>query len=348
MKNRYEAERTAALKALEAKLNAEKLYELNKLKEIYDQKKREEIDSKQKAIENQILNLKLKLREKSEKCSNFEKLLVEEQNKNNQLFSKSIEIVHKYNQEIKNISDKNQKSSELLTSQTQTSFDANSTDSKQHSKIDSLNLKKRLFSIHTLLSNQTYSVKAKDEVDLNDLLNQIESLAKFVCKSLNESRSDTNILRDQFEKLSNDYTSCKEAKLKVEALYKVKCKSDLNKSAQIKKCQIKYDLELMKFRNEFNFDLVRHLENQLSIKDAELIESNTKLDNVSNLTNNFKGFDNHSSNCKYFIKSLFNIMNTTNDVYKKAPLNVLFIKDTDSIKVIFYFIFEVLKKFYIF
>ena len=67
MKSRYEAEKSAALKALEAKLNAEKIQEINKLKETYELNKRDQIESKQKNMENQVLNLKVKLREKSEK-----------------------------------------------------------------------------------------------------------------------------------------------------------------------------------------------------------------------------------------------------------------------------------------
>ena len=67
LKSRYEAEKSAALNALETKLNAEKILEINKLKETFELNKRDQIESKQKNIENQMLNLKVKLREKSEK-----------------------------------------------------------------------------------------------------------------------------------------------------------------------------------------------------------------------------------------------------------------------------------------
>lgn len=67
LKSRHETEKLAALKALEAKLNAEKVYELNKLKETVDSEKREEIDSTHKTFDSEILNLKLKLRDKAEK-----------------------------------------------------------------------------------------------------------------------------------------------------------------------------------------------------------------------------------------------------------------------------------------
>ena len=44
-----------------------KILEINKLKETFELNKRDQIESKQKNIENQMLNLKVKLREKSEK-----------------------------------------------------------------------------------------------------------------------------------------------------------------------------------------------------------------------------------------------------------------------------------------
>lgn len=310
LKSRYEAEKAAALKALEAKLNAEKLLELNKLKEMYEQQKRDEFDAKQKVLENQILNLKFKLREKSEKYSNLEKQLKEEQSKNNQLFSKSVEMTQKYNQELKNKKETNQ---------------------QQLNESNEL-IKKRLVQIYMNLSSQNIPL-TKFDSDLNALLIQLESLSKYVTKALNDTKLEANSLREQLDKLTIDYSNCNEQKHKLEALYKVKCKSDLNKSAQIKKCQLNYDLELMKFRNEFNYDLVRHLENQISIKDAELLELNSKLDSITNLIANHSSYESSSSNSnqKDIIKSLNNIINlAANEAFKKVPLNVLYSKEIDS------------------
>jgi hypothetical protein len=67
LKLRYETEKMAALKALEAKLNAEKLYELNKLKELIESERREEIDCTQKTFDSEVMSLKLKLRDKTDK-----------------------------------------------------------------------------------------------------------------------------------------------------------------------------------------------------------------------------------------------------------------------------------------
>jgi hypothetical protein len=312
LKSRYEAEKLHALKQLEQKLNAEKLNEINTLKESFDL-------IKHKNLETYLYNLKLKLKEKSEKCLQLEKMLKEEQTKNNQLFSKSIEVIQKYNQEIKN----KKQTVELLTAQTQTTCSNNNS-----IDLDFNLLKKRLFMIHTNLSNQTYSNKAKEEIDLTSLLNQIENFSRQANISLNESDN----LKELNEKLNNELIASKEAKLKVEALYKVKAKSDLNARAQIKKCQINFDLEMMRFKNEFNNDLVRHLENQNSIKSAEILELNSKLENVSNLINNSNNYDN---NYNEFLNSLSNIMNYSSEnkqqlQSKKVPLNVLFIKETDS------------------
>lgn len=66
LKLRYETEKMAALKALEAKLNADKLYEINKVKEMVDMQKREQIDQTQKSFDTELINLKLKLRDKAE------------------------------------------------------------------------------------------------------------------------------------------------------------------------------------------------------------------------------------------------------------------------------------------
>ena len=67
LKTRFEFEKKAALKALEAKLTVEKLEEFNKYKENAEIEKNNEIDFIFKTNETELKNLKLKLREKSEK-----------------------------------------------------------------------------------------------------------------------------------------------------------------------------------------------------------------------------------------------------------------------------------------
>jgi hypothetical protein len=67
LKTRYETEKEAALMALEAKLNAEKLTEINQLKEKIELEKRDEIEIMSKSFDSEFMNLKLRLREKTER-----------------------------------------------------------------------------------------------------------------------------------------------------------------------------------------------------------------------------------------------------------------------------------------
>jgi hypothetical protein len=67
LKKRFHVEKEAALKAQEAKLNAEKLLELNKVKDEIDLEKRDEYYQNQKTFDTELINLQIKLREKSEK-----------------------------------------------------------------------------------------------------------------------------------------------------------------------------------------------------------------------------------------------------------------------------------------
>ena len=122
LKTRHETEKNAALTALEAKLNSEKLLELNKLKESIDFERGAETDQYQKKLDCDLLNLKLKMREKSDKCLKLERLLREEKAKNAQLFAKSMEIVKKYNQEVKEFREvrNSSSSSHASTAETQT------------------------------------------------------------------------------------------------------------------------------------------------------------------------------------------------------------------------------------
>ncbi len=276
LKARYETEKYAALKALDAKLNAEKLFELNKLREQIDSEKCDENDLHQKSFDSEMLNLKLKLREKSEKCNKLEKLLKEEQSKNTQLFAKSMEIVKKYNHEIKNFKGVKQKPSTSTGVQTET----------DEEKIEVF--REKLKSIQEMLE---VGITSSEIVDTKSIVDRIDYLAKSV-------KADLNSLTLEFKKLSDDFRACKETKQKLESLYKIKCKSDLNKSAQIKKCQLNYELELMKFKNESNCDLVRHLEEQLAIKDSQLFDQKSQLESVVDLVDGGMNNADVSNDCR--------------------------------------------------
>jgi hypothetical protein len=68
LKGRFETEKEAALMALEARLNAEKLIEINKLKETIEGEKRDEMEMISKSFDAEMMSLKLKLRDRSERC----------------------------------------------------------------------------------------------------------------------------------------------------------------------------------------------------------------------------------------------------------------------------------------
>lgn len=67
IKMRYENEKAAALKALEAKLNTNKLFEANELRESLETETRHQIEQNKKYFESELANLKTKLQEKNER-----------------------------------------------------------------------------------------------------------------------------------------------------------------------------------------------------------------------------------------------------------------------------------------
>lgn len=67
IKIRCESEKASALKALEAKLNTSKLFEVNKLRESFENESKDEIELNKKYYENELSSLKAKLQEKNER-----------------------------------------------------------------------------------------------------------------------------------------------------------------------------------------------------------------------------------------------------------------------------------------
>jgi hypothetical protein len=116
------------------------------------------------------------------------------------------------------------------------------------------------------------------------------------------SREEVKFVHKQQEKLRDDLKAYKDTKAKLESLYKIKCKSDLNKSAQIKKCQMNYEMELSKFRNESNLSLVAHLEAQLSIKEGLLVEQSHQLENICELLDSLNEANEMSSDTMNYIE----------------------------------------------
>ena len=246
------------------------------------------------------------------RCFQLEKLLKDERAKNSQLYMKSMEVVRKYNQEIKVLKNKESENAQqsvstntattksstynnpvLISTHTQTvADDANTSKPESNNDSNSISMYKQiLLNIKQILNiNKSDTNTANSEIvavsnslNLSSLLGDIELLAKTQNKNMNSLKFDQKSFKDQLAKLNNEITLLKESKSKLETLYKIKCKSDLNKSAQIKKLEINNEMELLKLRNEFNYDLVGYLRNRLTHKDALLVENFYQLNNLLEL-----------------------------------------------------------------
>ena len=211
-----------------------------------------------------------------------------------------MEVVRKYNQELKMLNDDNTIKAKLFkekssvaqtTSETQTinnefcvEKEANTDTICSETETDTelSIIRSKLVSIKFIL-DETGPENPNEDLTIEVLLVNIASLVKDLKIDSKSRITELKHLKSQNSKLMIDYKTLKESKIKLESLYKIKCKSDLNKSAQIKKLEINYQLELIKFRNEFNSDLVRYLETKLLRKESLLSENFNQLSAVLSL-----------------------------------------------------------------
>ncbi len=68
--------------------------------------------------------------------------------------------------------------------------------------------------------------------------------------------------------------------------FKVKCKSDLDKSAKITKLRLQFEYELSTFCKQDQKDLVCYLQRQLLVRDQRLSELSYDIEQLKNSTNN--------------------------------------------------------------
>ena len=216
-----------------------------------------------------------------------------------------MEVVRKYNQELKLLKSKDKDNSNSLAVASASASNHLSTISTQTMSIEELKaikietsetfnskelsqFKLEILNIKQILNNSKSENEktASDSINLAILLNEVELLAKSQNKNVVSLKFEVKSLRDQNAKLNNEIKLHKEAKSKLETLYKIKCKSDLNKSAQIKKLELNYENELIKLRNEFNYDLVAYLKSKLNQKDSLLTENFYQLNNLLDLIKN--------------------------------------------------------------
>ena len=210
----------------------------------------------------------------------LEALIKEDRLKYNQSHQKSFEIIEKYNNELKlfkaqqsnNLNDLNKLKTiavEHIERQTQTvdlseiemvvskvlNNNYHNVEISTQTDADELVVERlrRLHSSYFVSSSSTHNTESMK------LFDDIEDYLKKLNKRIDEVDEEKRKMNDSLEQLKNECKQLKEAKSKLEVLYKVKCKSDLDKSSLIKKIKTDYEMELMKFRNEENRDLVHHL-----------------------------------------------------------------------------------------
>ncbi|CAF3395791.1 unnamed protein product [Rotaria socialis] len=100
-----------------------------------------------------------------------------------------------------------------------------------------------------------------------------------------ESSSSSIALLDR---LKRELVAVKQARNQLAALYKVKCKSDLDKSAKITKLRLQFEYELNTFCKQDQKDLVCYLQRQLLMRDQRITELSYDIEQLKNsiLTNN--------------------------------------------------------------
>jgi len=88
---------------------------------------------------------------------------------------------------------------------------------------------------------------------------------------LNDEPTDESLI-SLVDKLKRELAIVKQAKSQLTALYKVKCKSDLDKSAKITKLRLQFEYEMNTFCKDDQKDFVCYLQRQLMIRDQRIKE----------------------------------------------------------------------------
>ncbi|CAF3928831.1 unnamed protein product [Rotaria sp. Silwood2] len=88
------------------------------------------------------------------------------------------------------------------------------------------------------------------------------------------------------DKLKRELAAVKQAKNQLAALYKVKCKSDLDKSAKITKLRLQFEYELNTFCKQDQKDFVCYLQRQLLMRDQRITELSYDIEQLKNTTLN--------------------------------------------------------------
>ena len=108
-------------------------------------------------------------------------------------------------------------------------------------------------------------------------------------EEVNSIQQDESSLMILIDKLKRELAIVKQGKSQLAALYKVKCKSDLDKSAKITKQRLQFEYELSTFCKEDQKDLVCYLQRQLLMRDQRITELSYDIEQLKNSTlNNYE------------------------------------------------------------
>ncbi|CAF1103584.1 unnamed protein product [Adineta steineri] len=102
---------------------------------------------------------------------------------------------------------------------------------------------------------------------------------------IHQDESSTGLLV-LVDKLKRELVIAKQAKSQLATLYKVKCKSDLDKSAKITKLRLQFEYELSTFCKQDQKDLVCYLQRQLLARDQRISELSYDIEQLRDSTLN--------------------------------------------------------------
>jgi hypothetical protein len=287
------------------------------------------------------------------RCTKLETIIKEQKIKNNQSHKKSLEVIEKFNQELKTLratkkvktNDATCLTENLLTLvETSTQTEPNKLNTiemnKQTNEFNYYVIVDRLVNIHKIFNiNESINYEDNDHFNLNGILNDIETK---ITNIDNEKKS----LNETIDNLQKELKQIKETKSKLEIMYKAKSKSDLDKSSQINKLKQYYENELIKFRTEENQDIIFHLERELSYKNSLLMEQSFEIetlrshDNTFNSLNSFNINNNTNTNDNLQLTTHNNMsLISFNSFYstrflnnaKKVPVDVIYTSDPDVV-----------------
>ncbi|CAF2517506.1 unnamed protein product [Rotaria sp. Silwood2] len=162
-------------------------------------------------------------------------------------------------------------------------------------------------SVNLYTPSTTSSSESTCETDPSSLSSSYKS--NIDTNGINNNDDTTSIPQDKsnlvlitlVDKLKRELATAKQAKSQLETLYRVKCKSDLDKSAKITKLRLQYEHELNTFCKQDQKDLVCYLQRQLIARDQRIAEQSYDIEQLKNLSIINSVDSNNTNICKKLI-----------------------------------------------